>query len=87
MKKTLGFGWSKKAKITLEIISFWQIISINNLNFVSIIIYNESLSMKSYKFFKICRRIDKEREKNTYVAVNEKRKTKKCQTFLIQVVL
>ena len=32
--------------------------------------------MKSYKFFKIYKRIDKEREK-TYVAVNEKRKTEK----------
>ena len=29
----------------------------------SIFIYNESLPMKSYQFFKICKRFDKEREK------------------------
>ena len=32
--------------------------------------------MKSYQFFKICKRFDKERE-NTYAAVNEKKKTEK----------
>ena len=37
--------------------------------------------MKSYKFFKIWKRIFKEREKNTYVAVNEKRKTEKNWTL------
>ena len=33
----------------------------------SIFIYNESLPMKSYQFFKICKRFDKEREKKTLV--------------------
>ena len=47
----------------------------------SIFIYNESLPMKSYQFFKICKRFDKEREKNTYAAVNERRKTKKSWTL------
>ena len=37
--------------------------------------------MKSYQFFKICKRIDKEREK-TLAVVNEKRKTEKSWTFL-----
>ena len=32
-KKILGFRWSKKAKITLETISFWQNISISILKF------------------------------------------------------
>ena len=32
--------------------------------------------MKSYQFFKICKRFDKERE-NTDAAVNEKKKTEK----------
>ena len=31
--------------------------------FFSIFIYNESLPIKSYKLFKICKRFDKEREK------------------------
>ena len=33
MKKILGFRWSKKAKITLETISFWQSISISIFKF------------------------------------------------------
>ena len=32
-KKMLGFRWSKKAKITLETISFWQIIFISIFRF------------------------------------------------------
>ena len=32
-KKILGFRWSKKAKITLETISFWQNISISIFKF------------------------------------------------------
>ena len=37
--------------------------------------------MKSYQFFKICQCFDKEREKNTYAAVNEKRKTEKSSAL------
>ena len=37
--------------------------------------------MKSYQFFEICKRFDKEREKNTYAAVDEKRKTDNTWTF------
>ena len=61
----LGFRWSKKATITLETISFWQNISIIifKLWMFSIFIYNESLPIKSYQFFKICKRFDKEKEK------------------------
>ena len=33
MKKILDFRWSKKAKITLEVISFWQNISISIFQF------------------------------------------------------
>ena len=55
-KKILGFRWSKKAEVTLETISFWQNISISNFKFSSF------LSIKSYQFFKIYKRFDKERE-------------------------
>ena len=41
-EKLLGFRWSKKVKITLETISFWQNISINIFKFSSF------LSIKSY---------------------------------------
>ena len=62
-KKILVFRWSKKAKITLETIGFWQNISISILTFSSIFIYNGSLPMKSYQVSKICKRFDKERVK------------------------
>ena len=67
-KKIFGFRWSKKAKITLETISFGQNISIfkfskKHLQIFSIFIYKENLPTKSYQFSKICKRFDKEREK------------------------
>ena len=33
IKKILGFRWSKKAKIALETINFWQNISISTFKF------------------------------------------------------
>ena len=56
-EKILSFRWSKKAKITLETISFRQNISI------SIFKFSPLLSIKSFQFFKIYKRVDKEREK------------------------
>ena len=43
----------------------------------SFFMYNESLRMWYLLFLKIYKRFDKEREKNTHKAVNEKRKTEK----------
>ena len=40
-----------------------------NVQLFSIFIYNESLPIKSYQFFKISKRFYKEREKYTYAAV------------------
>ena len=39
MKKILGLRWSKKAKITLETISFWWNISISIFKFFPVFIY------------------------------------------------
>ena len=44
-KKTLGFRWSKKAKITLETISFWRNISISIFKFSSFL-----YTMKAYQW-------------------------------------
>ena len=46
----------------------------------STFIYNESLPMKSYQFFRMYKHFDMEREKNTYAAVSEKklRKVELC---------
>ena len=43
----------------------------------SIFIYNESLPMKSYQFFKICKRFDKEREKTLMQQSMRKEKQRK----------
>ena len=43
----------------------------------SIFIYNESLPMKSYQFFKICKRFDKEREKTLMQQSMRKEKLRK----------
>ena len=73
MKKILGFRWSKKAKITLETISFYRNISFSIFRYFfqyfqvfSIFICNESLQIKSYQFFKIYKRFYKKREKHSY---------------------
>ena len=63
-KKILGFRWSKKTKITLKAISFWRNISISVFKFSPFIfIYNESLPMKYYQFFKTYKPFNKERGK------------------------
>ena len=49
----------------------------------SIFIYHGSMPMKSYRFFKICKRFDKEREKT----VNEKRKTDNILTLFYNRLL
>ena len=43
----------------------------------SIYIYNENLPMKSYQFFKICKRFDKEREKTLMQQSMRKEKLRK----------
>ena len=73
-RKILGFRWSKKAKITLEAISFWRNTSFSIFsNFVS----NESLRVKFYQFFKIYKRFDKEREKTLIQQSVRKEKLRK----------
>ena len=56
-KKILGFRCSKKAEITLQTISFGQKVSISIFKFYPFLL------IKSYQFFKIYERVDKEREK------------------------
>ena len=78
-KKKLGFRWSKKVKITLETISFWQNISI------SIFKFSPFLSIKSYQFFKMYYCIDKETEKTHIQQSRRKEKLRKvglCFTTL-----
>ena len=85
-KTNLGFRWSKKAKITLETISFWQNISISFFQFSPFrYIQGESLPMTSYQFFKICKHLDKEREKTLVQQSMRKEKLRKvglCFCFI-----
>ena len=79
-KNYFNFQMVQNAKITLETISFLQNISITIFKFSPFFIYNESLPMKSYQFFKITTRFDK--RKNTSAAVSRKTKTAKSWTLL-----
>ena len=62
-KKILGFRWSKKAKITLEIISFWQNISISIFKFSLFLCAIKAGQWNLINFSKFKKRFDKEREK------------------------
>ena len=97
-KKILGFRQSKKAKITLETISFQQNISISFFQFSPFrYIQSERLPKTSFKllsnqmfqivikFFKICKRLDKEREKTIVQQSMRKEKMRKvglCFCFI-----
>ena len=50
----------------------------------SIFIYNESLPMKSYQFFKICKRFGKEREKTLMEQAMRKEKLRKVGLCFIK---
>ena len=80
-KKILGFRWPKNAKITLETISFWQNISISIFKFSLFLCAIKACQLNLISFSKFKKRFDKEREKNSYDAVNEKRKTDKSWTL------
>ena len=81
MKKILGLRWSKKAKITLQTKAFGETFQYFQIFFI--FIYNESLPVKSYQFFKIYKRFYK-KEKNSHTAVNEQRKNERsCTLFYL----
>ena len=71
-KKILVFRWPKKAEITLENISFWQNISISIFKFCPFLL------IKSFQFFKIYKRFDKEREKTIIQQSIRKEKLRKA---------
>ena len=74
-KKFLGFRWFKKAKITLETISFWQNISISIFKFSPFLCTVKACPWNLINFSKSANAlIRKEKKKNNYSAVNEKRK-------------
>ena len=52
-KKVLGFRWPKKAKITLETISFWQNIYISILKFSPFLYSMKAFRWNLFQFIKI----------------------------------
>ena len=52
--------------------SFWAKNFYQHFQIFSIYIYSESLPIKSYQFFKICKRLDKKREKKRQSVRKEK---------------
>ena len=58
-----GFRWSKKAKITLATIGFWQNISNSIFKFAPFLYAMKACQWNLVNFFKICKRFDKSREK------------------------
>ena len=82
-KKILAFRWSKKANITLDRkYKFLANYFYQHFQIFSIFIYNESLPMKYYKIFKICKRSDKDREKTHMQQSMEKENWKKLDFVL-----
>ena len=69
----LGFTWSKKAKIALETISFWQNISIKILKF-SPFLYTVKACQLNLINFKILKPFDKEREQTLIQQLMRKEK-------------
>ena len=53
------------AKITLETVSFWRNTSISIFKFSPILIYNESLPIKSYQFLKIDKHLLRKEKKHS----------------------
>ena len=77
MKKILGFRWSKKGQNNVGNYTFLAKYFYQYFQIFSIFIYNENLPMKSYKFFKACKRIDKKREKTLIEQSMRKEKLRK----------
>ena len=69
-KKILGFRWSRKAKITLKTISFWQ-----NIYISIFAIFSNFRQWNLVNFSRFANALIRTEKKNTYAAVNEKRKT------------
>ena len=83
MKKILGLRWSKKTKITLEIITFWQKISISVFKLSPFLCTMKACQWNPTNFLKFANALIRKEKKNTYAVVNDKRKTEKKLDFVL----
>ena len=79
-KKILGFRWSKKAKITLQTISFRKNIFIKIFKFSPFLYTMKACQWNLINFSKFANALIW-KEKSTYAAVNEKKKLRKFEIF------
>ena len=83
-KKFLGFRWFKKAKITLETISFWQNISISIFKFSLFLCTMKACPWNLINFSKSANAlIWKERKKQLFSSQWEKKKLRKIEPCCI----
>ena len=75
--------WSKKAKITLETIGFWQNISLSIFKFSPFIYTVKACQWNLINFSKFWKTPCLGKRKTTCSAVNEKRKNEKSWTLLL----
>ena len=75
--KILDFRWSKKAKLTLETITFWQNISTSFFKFSPFLYTLNACRRNLFSIFQIYKRFAKEREKRFIQQSMRKQKLRK----------
>ena len=75
--KILDFRWSKKAKLTLETITFWQNICTSFFKFSSFLYTLNACRQNLFSIFQIYERFAKEREKRFIQQSMRKQKLRK----------
>ena len=81
-KKILGFRWSKKAKITLESIRFWQNISINNFKFSPFLYAMKACQWNPINFSKFANALIRKEKKHLCSRQWEKKNREKVGLYL-----
>ena len=87
MKNILGFGWSKKAKITLETIRFWQNVSISTFKFSPPLYAIKACQWNLINFSKLAKALIRKEKKHLCSSQWEKKGWEKLDFVLKQVVL
>ena len=81
-KKILGFRWSKKAKITLETISFWQNISISIFKFSPFLYTMKACQWNLINFSKFANALIRKEKKHLCSSQWEKKNWEKLDFVL-----
>ena len=82
-KKILGFRWSKKAKTTLETISFWQNISVSIFKFSPFLYAMKACQWNLINFSKFANALIRKEKKHFCSSQWEKKNWEKLDCFTI----